>query len=42
MNFIFYLCGSRVSCAFGMCIMCFMCIWARNKTDDDDDDDRPT
>ena len=31
-NFIFYLCVScvsRVSCAFGVCIMCFMCIWAK-------------
>ena len=29
MNFIFYLCGSCVSCAFGVCIMCFVCIWAK-------------
>jgi len=26
---VFYLCGSSVSCAFGVCIMCFMCIWAK-------------
>ena len=31
-NFIFfYLCGSRVSCAFGVCIMCFMLCICRAK-----------
>ena len=26
---VLYLCGSSVSCAFGVCIMRFMCIWAK-------------
>ena len=41
-NFIFYLCGSCVSCAFGVCIMCFMGMGqVPEKTADDADCPKP-